>query len=261
MNNSQKKINRWSYQWGRFRNEDKEIFLDWIYPTKLEYYRGRLVLDAGCGNGGYTKIVAKYAKHVIGLDKYAIDIARNEVKRCKNIEIVEGNIETYNPDKKFDAIYSVGVLHHLNHPEKGFKNLVKNLKSGGFINIWVYAEEGNWLMIHLIEPIKKIILLKIPLPLLRFLANLLTLTLYFFAWSIFFLPFPFPYKKYFRKFRRHTYERNLMNVFDKLNAPQTHWISRKEINKWFLGFDDVIIRHYNNISWSGFGIKPKGGNR
>lgn len=250
-----KNVNRWDYQWQRFKNEEENIFLDWIFPTKLEDYRGKVVLDAGCGNGGYAKIVAKYAKKVIGLDKYSIKSALVNTKEIKNIKLIKGDIENFIYNRRFDAIYSVGVLHHLNNPEKGFNNLIKNLKNGGMINVWVYAKEGNWFVINIIEPLKRIILLKLPLPALKIVSYLSTLILYIFSWLMYKLPFSLPYSKYFAKFREHTFQRNMMNVFDKLNAPQTHWISRRQIDSWFKELKKVKIMHYNNISWSGFGIK------
>jgi SAM-dependent methyltransferase len=247
--------NRWSWQWERFKNEEKDIFLDWIYPTKLEDFRDKLVLDAGCGNGGHIKMVADYAKRVVGLDKYSADVARKNLKDYSNVEIIEGDIESFSYPEKFDAIYSVGVLHHLENPDKGFKNLVSNLKPGGFINIWVYAKEGNRFMINVVEPIKKIFLQKISFSSLRILAYFLTLILYIPAWSFYLFPLSLPYKEYLDKFRKHSFSRNLMNVFDKLNAPLTHWITYDKIVEWFKDFDDVKIRHYNGISWSAFGKK------
>lgn len=248
-------MNRWNYQWSRFKNQDEKIFLDWIYPTKLKDYKNKLVLDAGCGNGGYAKIIAKFAKKVVAIDKYSIEAARQNLKKCQNVEVIEADIETFKSREKYDAIFCVGVLHHLDNPEKGFYNLLEKLKKRGFINIWVYAKEGNWFMIHVIEPLKNKILLKMTLFFMRLLAYFLTSILYILAWSIFLLPFNFSYFQYFQKFRQHSYGRNLMNVFDKLNAEQTIWVEEKQIKEWFKGLDKVVIRHYNNISWSGFGIK------
>jgi len=249
------KNNRWQWQWQRFKNEDKEIFLDWLYPSKLEDFKNKLVLDAGCGNAGYTKIVAQYAKKIVALDKYCGQAAQKNSKSFKNIKVVKGDVENFKYKEKFDAIYSVGVLHHLKNPEKGFKNLLNNLKTGGFINIWVYAKEGNEFMVKIVEPLKRLFLLKLPENILKILAHILTLTLYTFAWSIYFLPLSLPYREYLKKFRRHSYERNIMNIFDKLNAPLTWWISEKEIRSWFKDLSQVKIKHYNNISWRGFGIK------
>lgn len=247
--------NRWQWQWQRFKNEDRQIFLDWIYPTELKGYKNKLVLDAGCGNAGYSKMVAGFARKVIALDKYCAPIARENTKNFKNIQVLESDIKNFKYKQKFDAIYSVGVFHHLKNPEKAFKNLVDNLKPGGFINIWAYAKEGNFFMIKIVEPLKKLFLLRLPKNILKILAEIINLILYVFAWSIYLLPLPLPYWKYFKKFRRHSYSRNLMNTFDKLNAPHTCFISEKQIKSWFKDLSQVKIRHYNNISWSGFGVK------
>ena len=249
------RINRWNWQWERLKNEEKKVFLDWIYPTKLKDYKGKLVLDAGCGNGGYSKMVADYAKKVVALDKYSIESARKNVKNYKNIEFIKGDIESFKRKEKFDAIFCVGVLHHLKDPKKGFLNLLSNLKTGGFINIWVYGKEGNWLAINILEQFKKYVLLKLPLPILKILAHILVFILTILVWTIYLLPLKLPYGSYLRKLRYFSYSRKLMNTFDKLNASLTHWISREDIKSWFKDLDKVRIRNYNNISWSGFGIK------
>ena len=44
---------------------------------------------------------------------------------------------------KFDFIHCQGVLHHLDDPEKGLKNLVDCLKHDGKIYLWVYLEKGR----------------------------------------------------------------------------------------------------------------------
>jgi hypothetical protein len=66
-----------------------------------------------------------------------------------------------------------------------------------------------------------------------------------------------PYYEYFGNFRRLSFYRNTLNVFDKLNAPQVEFISRKRIDGWFSNteFREVRIDHYKNVSWRASGVK------
>jgi len=65
-----------------------------------------------------------------------------------------------------------------------------------------------------------------------------------------------PYHEYFQNFRRLGFARNALNVFDKLNAPQTRFISRSRVEGWFgpERFADVSISAYKGVSWRASGI-------
>ena len=58
-----------------------------------------------------------------------------------------------------------------------------------------------------------------------------------------------------QNFRRLSFRRNVLNVFDKLNAPQTEFISRDRVERWFDPrlFDDVAITPYRGVSWRASG--------
>ena len=68
-----------------------------------------------------------------------------------------------------------------------------------------------------------------------------------------------PYHGYFKNFRRLSFDRNVLNVFDKLNAPQTHFITREQCERWFNAGDfepaSISIRRYAGVSYSLSGVK------
>ena len=117
--------------------------------------------------------------------------------------------------------------------------------------IWVYAKEGNAFMYRIVEPLKRVLISRISKTKLRWISRLITAFTYIPVYTVYLLPLGFlPYYHYFCNWRRLTFERNELNVFDKLNAPLTHFIDRKSVESWFSdGFFDVFIDHYLGVSW------------
>ena len=88
------------------------------------------------------------------------------------------------------------------------------------------------------------------------LSRVITAGLWPVVHTLYRLPLRFlPYYEYFANFRDLTFRRNAMNVFDKLNAPQTHLITRERIAGWFARetFRAVHISDYCGVSWRGSG--------
>jgi hypothetical protein len=58
-------------------------------------------------------------------------------------------------------------------------------------------------------------------------------------------------------FRKMSFERNLMNVYDKLNAPQQYFKSKSTIEEWFNDskFENIKISSFLGVSWRATGIK------
>jgi SAM-dependent methyltransferase len=110
--------------------------------------RGKLVLDAGVGAGRYTDVVSRWGADVIGVDlSYAVEAAYKNFVDRPNVWIAQADIGAlpFKP-QSFDAIFSIGVLHHTPDTEAYFKKLVPLLKPGGSIAIWVYPKEGDYLI-------------------------------------------------------------------------------------------------------------------
>lgn len=256
MINKQPKQHEWKWQWSRYYDEDPWLFEEWIYPNKLEDFKGKDAIDCGCGAGTQLNFIAPYCRYALGIDLNTSEIAKRNISKNKNIEVIEGDIATFKSKKKFDIVYSIGVLHHTNNPASSFNNIKKLAKKGGRVIVWVYSYEGNFLNRVFLEPLKKILLSRLNKNVLRMASVGATLFLYIPIYTVYLLPIRFlPFYEYFQNFRRLKFKMNNLNIFDKLNAPTTYFIRKGSIESWFNNKDffDVHISHYKGVSWRASG--------
>ena len=252
----QSKQSEWHEQWSMLQDDALFLFKDWIKPYTLENFSGKTILECGCGGGQHTDLMAQYAHHVTAVDLNTVDIAKTYNKQNDNVTFIEGDIANINLDKQFDVVISIGVVHHTNNPEATISNLRKHVKPGGILIVWVYSQEGNWMVRHLVEPMRKIFLKNISRNKLLLISRIITFFMYPPIYSIYLLPLRFlPYYKYFDNFRKLSFYINVLNVFDKLNAPQTHFINRSQAETFVQGMDSPHISEYKNVSWCISGVK------
>jgi 2-polyprenyl-3-methyl-5-hydroxy-6-metoxy-1,4-benzoquinol methylase len=144
------------FEWAHFPEmyeEWKESFLNYMQPHAPEFFRGKKVLDAGCGNGRFSYYAAKYGAEVWAIDLGpAVEVAQKNTESIGNVQVIQADL--HQPPfalESFDFIYSIGVLHHLPDPEVAFQKLLRYLKPGGEIQIYLYwSPEG--------QPIKRALL-------------------------------------------------------------------------------------------------------
>lgn len=97
------------------------------------------VLDAGCGMGRYTSLMADLGADAIGIDiSNAVDKAGELWEHCSFVQadIVAPPFAPHS----FDLVCSFGVLHHLPEPNRGMKACFDLVNSGGRLLVWVYGE-------------------------------------------------------------------------------------------------------------------------
>ena len=119
----------------------RELFLAEM-NIRAQDLGGAIVLDAGCGNGALSSAISD-----LGCEVVASDVS-GSVERAFEHFARKGNDRTYfvrsdltqHPFKQevFDFIYSSGVLHHNPDTRTALKSVLRTLKRGGKIYIWVY---------------------------------------------------------------------------------------------------------------------------
>ncbi len=99
---------------------------------------GKDIVDIGCGNGYYTRILAAQQPHTItGIDlsKEMIELARlSDKQENKVINFEIGNMKTFASDDLVDIITAVYAINY-NHTKKELietcKNIYRNLREDG----------------------------------------------------------------------------------------------------------------------------------
>lgn len=102
--------------------------------------RGKLVLDAGCGGGRYTRVAAEAGATVISVDiSGAVEKTASLTFHLPNVHIIQADIFALPfASSTFDFIYSIGVLHHTPNTKQALHNLMPLVKEDGEIAIWLY---------------------------------------------------------------------------------------------------------------------------
>ncbi len=107
-----------------------------LYNPIPSEYKGKKILDIGCGNGMFLYNLKKFGKfHVYGIDtsSYVVDQAKTKLG-LENISVGTLERNTY-PDNFFDVITLNHVIEHLPNPKKNMVEINRILKKEGLLMI------------------------------------------------------------------------------------------------------------------------------
>lgn len=253
-------------EWQLFNKSDgyagsEELFFDFVRGLSPIDFKDKTVLDAGCGNGRWDKIISNLgAKRIIALDiSKSVDYCFANTRDRENVVVVQGSIyDPPCPKGKFDLVLSIGVICFLPDPKRGLGSLKGLLHEDGRLAFWVYALEGNELYLKLARPLRSITKLIPPKPLLA-ISHLLTAPVWIYAHTV---NKKFGHKKngserlpmahYVSTLLKYRYRGVLNIIYDQLTPDIAYYISKQELLKWLedlkLEVADFSFRNNNSYS-------------
>ena len=152
----------WDERPCNIRHSDKEIgtreyfedvtrrkyFVESHIPAfaRFETYKGKDVLEVGCGIGTAAQSFMEAGATYTGIDisPRSVDIARQRAR----VFALDGKFLVADVQKNdfvdgsFDLVYSFGVLHHIPNLDAALRNIRDVLKPGGEFKLMMYAEDS-----------------------------------------------------------------------------------------------------------------------
>lgn len=127
---------------------DKDESELWFHAKTLleaSEVKDRLILDAGCGNGRFSRVALEYSDRVVSVDlTSAADVAYKNLTDCGLAPmVVQGDI-LHLPFKPqvFEVVFTIGVIQHTGRALEATERLAALVQPGGILSVRTYLR-GN----------------------------------------------------------------------------------------------------------------------
>jgi 2-polyprenyl-3-methyl-5-hydroxy-6-metoxy-1,4-benzoquinol methylase len=128
--------------------EARKYFVEPHIPlfADFERWRGKKVLEIGCGIGTDTINFARHGAEVTAVDlsPNSLEVARKRVQvygLADRVRFYSGSAEeltSFVPKQTYNLIYSFGVIHHTPHPERVLAEVRQYAAPGSTLKIMIY---------------------------------------------------------------------------------------------------------------------------
>ena len=233
--------------YSKFKKYERINFLINEISRNIDPKKNYELLDIGCSKGELIYILKDKFSNInfTGLEysNELLKIAKNE-PFLKDVSFINGDARNFDIKKKFDAIESIGVIHHLQNPKKAIENLFKCLKKDGTLIIWAYAKEGNENYIRLLNFLR-FFTKRLPLRIVRIVAKIFSI----FLWIFLKIVAGNNYLKMIKKFSLKHLE---AIIFDQLFPSIANYWTKEEMVELIrpLHIKSYELNHTNNYSWT-----------
>ncbi len=113
------------------------------------------VLELGCGNGNYTKVLSINSQSILATDISAsmVEVAKRQLADFANITVRTADCyATGLPANRYDTVFMANVIHVVKYPDRALQEAQRVLKKGGKLIIVSFTMNG----MNLINKIKMI---------------------------------------------------------------------------------------------------------
>lgn len=130
--------------------ESKKLFVEpHIIPfSNFPFWKNKSVLEIGCGLGtmaiNFAKEGSQYTAVELSNESLALTRRRFEVYGYKG-DFYLGNAEeltSFLPKKKYDLVYSFGVIHHSPNPRKIIEEIRSYMNKDSILKLMIYAKDS-----------------------------------------------------------------------------------------------------------------------
>jgi len=105
-----------------------------------EFFKGKTILECGCGAGPDTEILRSFGARVLSVDIAGVDIARNNIGNDENVSFVQASIMDLPFKKKsFDIVWCHRVIQHTPDPKATLNHILQFVKDDGAVFVHSYA--------------------------------------------------------------------------------------------------------------------------
>ncbi len=103
------------------------------------------VLELGCGNGNYTKVLSSNSQSILATDISAsmVEVAKRQLADFANITVQTADCyATGLPAKHYDTVFMANVIHIIKYPDKALQEAQRVLKKDGKLIIVSFTMDG-----------------------------------------------------------------------------------------------------------------------
>lgn len=251
---------RFGYEWAAYSAllpMHEEQFRRWTPHMAPADWAGKTFLDVGCGMGRNSYWPMSYGAAggvAADLDERSLAAAARTLAAFPDLQVRRVSAYALPYQDEFDVVFSIGVIHHLEHPAAALAGMARAAKPGGKVMIWVYGAENNrWLTVAL-NPLRRAVFSRLPVGLVHHLslypAALLWVLLRLGTRPI----------RYFELIAQFGFAHLRAIVFDQMLPRIAHYWTKAEVEALMraAGLQEVRLEWVNQMSWAAVGRKPSG---